>query len=131
MKKILIIYTIVLVILQIVIFSILFPGDKLAIITFNNKEFNRILNNNTRYGFPKSNFIFAITKVDNWFRPKTEKITVYDGHKIYKLEARGIDNEISRYIQSHSNIRNYIMGIDIIIILIYIIYISKYRKNKN
>lgn len=130
MRNKLVLLTIVLIILQIILLAILFRYND-SIITFNNKEFNKILNNNTRYGFPKSNFIFAITKVDNWFRPKIEKIIVYNGHKIYKLEARGIDNEISRYIQSHSNIRNYIMGIDIIIILIYIIYISKYRKNKN
>lgn len=122
MKKAIII---VLFILQVFFVFIVFIFNPPILITINNDEFNELLMNNTYYGFPKSSFIIAIVK-ENWFRPKTCEIVLFNGYNTYKLQ-RSSDNVIRYYIKSHSNYRiisiinNFVM--DLIVILI-----ARYKK---
>ena len=117
----------IIIILQILFSAMLvFIADS-TIITFNNSEFNKILNDNTLYGFPKSNFIVAVAYSG---LTRNAKVTVYNGLNTYHLEDRPLDNEIVHYIKSHANLGFYIFGFNAItLLIIYPLIFRKYNKN--
>ena len=126
-EKIKILKTII--ILQIIFSIILMFISGSTIIAINNDEFNEILNKNTTYGFPKSNFIVAVAYSG---LSRTAKVTVYNGLNTYHLDERPLDNEIVRYIRSHANLGFYLLGFNAItLFIIYPMIFRKYNKKLN
>ena len=126
-KKIKVLKTII--ILQIIFSIMLIFIANSTIIAINNDEFNEILNKNTTYGFPKSNFIVAVAYST---LTRTAKITVYNGLNTYHLDERPLDNPIVSYIKAHANLGFYLLVFNAItLFIIYPMIFRKYKKKLN